>query len=67
MTVQVEVEFDLHLFYFLRKEAGIMPEQSVHRREEIDPDQQVTITIKQKGDYYENYRHDRTGKIQCRN
>lgn len=65
--MQVEVKFDLHLFYFLRKEACIMPEQSVHRREEIDPDQQVTITIKQKGDYYENYRRDRTGKIQCRN
>lgn len=39
--MQVEVSFGLHRFYFSRKEAGIMPEQSVHHQEEIDSDQQT--------------------------
>ena len=44
-----------------------MPEQSALRQEEIDSDQQTHYYKKLKGEEYENNRHDRTGKIQCRN
>ena len=45
-----------------------MPEQSVHRQEEIDSDQQTHYYYKEvKGEEYENNRQDRTGRIQCRN
>ncbi len=68
MAVQVEWHFDLHRFSFAHgKEAGIMPEQSAHRQEEIDPDQQTHYHKKLKGEAYENHRQDHTGRIQCRN
>ena len=44
-----------------------MPEQSVHRREESDSDQQTKL-LKIKGDMnYENNRYCGSGRIQCRN
>lgn len=46
-----------------------MPEQSVHHQEEIDSDQQTNYCKNEnsKETTYENYRHDRTGRIQRRN
>ena len=69
ITVQVEGTFDLHRFYFLRKEAGIMPEQSVHHQGKTDSDQQTNSCEKQnsKEITYGNHRHNCTGRIQCRN
>jgi len=66
MTVQVEVFFNLHRFYFFGKEACIMPEQSAHRQDE-DPVQQKPHKTKSKGDAYENHRRCCFGRIQCRN
>ncbi len=44
-----------------------MPEQSVHRQEGIDSDQQTYYYKRLKGELYENDRQDCTGRIQCRN
>ena len=48
-----------------------MPEQSVHHREEsdskTDSDQQFFDYRETKGEVYENNRHYRSGRIQCRN
>lgn len=44
-----------------------MPEQSVHRQENTEPDQQ-TLFLKIKGEMnYENNRYRCFGRIQCRN
>ena len=44
-----------------------MPEQSAHRQEENETDQQPYDHKELKGEAYENNRRDRTGWIQCRN
>ncbi len=44
-----------------------MPEQSAHRQDEINSDQQTHYYKMLKGEAYENNRQDRTGRIQCRN
>lgn len=68
MTVQVEEKFDLYRFFFFqRKEACIMPEQTVRHQEDTDSDQQTYDYKELQGEAYENNRYDRTGRIQCRN
>lgn len=65
--MQVEGFFDLHRFYFLREEAGIMLKQPVHHQEDTESDQQIKLQ-KIKGDIiYENHRYRSSGRIQCRN
>ena len=43
-----------------------MPEQTVHHQEDTDSDQQIYNYKDFKGESYENNRHNRTGRIQCR-
>ena len=57
---------------YVRKEAGIMPEQNVHHREEADSktdsDQQFYDDRRIKGEKdNEDNRHNRSGRVQCRN
>ena len=67
MTVQVGEIFDLHRFLFSVKGGLYMPEQSVHRQENTEPDQQ-TLFLKIKGEMnHENNRYRCFGRIQCRN
>lgn len=42
-----------------------MPEQSAHRQENFNSDQQPNYYKKLKGEMYENNRQDCTGRLQC--
>lgn len=45
-----------------------MSEQSAHQQQEFDSDQHVYyFNLHFKGEAYENYRLNCTGRIQCRN
>ena len=63
-TVRVEDNSVRAVFCFLEKKVKMMPEQSVRRRDEDDPDQQG-CDVKQPsgGDKHENDRHNCSGGL----